>query len=99
LRFYVLIVRTPPSQSLTEEEIDRYVDFFEDIGLYVSRNLVDIDLLDESFGDYIREAYQDDAIMKSPLPSRLPKARERADTVGAQPWLLDNPVLRSFGRP
>src|SRR5690348_8916020 len=42
---------------LTDEEIERYVDFFEDMGLYVARNLVDLDLIDESFGDYVIDAY------------------------------------------
>jgi hypothetical protein len=50
--------------ALTDDEIERYIDFFEDIGLYVSKKLVDLDLIDESFGDYIIDCYQDDAVMK-----------------------------------
>jgi hypothetical protein len=30
----------------------------------VSRNLVDLDLIDESLGDYIIDAYQDNVVMR-----------------------------------
>jgi hypothetical protein len=50
--------------TLSEEEIERYLDFFEDMGLYWARKLVDLDLIDESFGDYVIDCYEDDAIMK-----------------------------------
>lgn len=50
--------------ELTEEEIERYIDFFEDIGLYRSKKLIDLDMVDESLGDYIMECYEDDAVRK-----------------------------------
>ncbi|MBV9181219.1 MAG: hypothetical protein JO138_02820 [Acidobacteriaceae bacterium] len=50
--------------QLTEEEIERYLDFFEDMGLYWSRDLIDLDLIDESFGDYVIDCYRNNTIMK-----------------------------------
>jgi hypothetical protein len=38
---------------LTEDEIDEYLGFFEEIGLYFSRGLVDLELVDEILGDSI----------------------------------------------
>jgi hypothetical protein len=50
--------------ELTEEEIERYIDFFEDIGLYRYKRLIDIELVDESLGDFIMECYADDNVRK-----------------------------------
>jgi hypothetical protein len=37
-------------EPLTDEEIDYYLGFFEEIGIYVERDLVDVDLVDEIMG-------------------------------------------------
>lgn len=50
---------------LTEREIDEYVGFWEEMALYFSQGLLDQQLVDEIFGDYIIECYQDDEIMRS----------------------------------
>jgi hypothetical protein len=52
-------------EPLTDDEIDDYVGFFEEIGLYFERDLVDVELVDEILGDAIIDAYEDDQIMKS----------------------------------
>jgi hypothetical protein len=49
-------------ERLTEDEIDEYLGFFEEIGLYFSRGLVDIELVDEILGDAIIGAWQDNEI-------------------------------------
>lgn len=50
--------------EFTAEETERYLDFFEDMGLYWARKLIDLDLIDECFGDYVIDCYQNDDIMK-----------------------------------
>ncbi len=50
--------------ELTDEEIERYIDFFEDVGLYHAKKLVDLELIDESLGDCIMDCYEDDAVRK-----------------------------------
>ncbi len=57
-------------EDLTDDEIDDYVGFFEEIGIYFSRDLVDIELVDEILGNYITEAWEDEAIRKSIFASR-----------------------------
>ena len=52
-------------EPLTEDEIDEYLGFFEEIGLYFSRGLVDIELVDEILGDSIIAAWEDDHIRTS----------------------------------
>ena len=52
-------------EPLTDDEIDDYLGFFEEIGLYFRRNLVDIELVDEILGDAIISAWEDDSIRKS----------------------------------
>ena len=47
---------------LTEDEIDDYLGFFEEIGLYFARDLVDIELVDEILGDAITEMWEDENI-------------------------------------
>lgn len=42
-------------QPLNEIEIENYVGFFEEVGLYVDRRYVEEELVDEIFGDYISE--------------------------------------------
>jgi hypothetical protein len=49
-------------EPLTADEIDEYLGFFEEIGLYFERRLVDIELVDEIMGDDITSAWQDDQI-------------------------------------
>ncbi len=57
-------------EPLTDDEIDDYVGFFEEIGIYFARDLVDIELVDEILGDYITEAWGDEEIRKSIFASR-----------------------------
>ena len=52
-------------EPLADDEVDEYIGFFEEIGLYYKRGLVDIELVDEILGDAIIQAYQDDGIMRS----------------------------------
>lgn len=50
---------------LTDREVDEYVGFWEELGLYYSMGLVDVELIDEIFGDSILECYEDKDIMRS----------------------------------
>ena len=49
-------------EPLTEDEIDEYLGFFEEIGVYFARGLVDIELVDEILGDDITSAWEDDQL-------------------------------------
>lgn len=48
----------------TSEEINYYLGFFEEVGLYASKDLVDVGMIDEILGDYILECYDNNEIMK-----------------------------------
>jgi hypothetical protein len=50
---------------LTDDEIDDYLGFFEEIGLYFHRGLVDVELVDEILGDSIIYAWEDENIRKA----------------------------------
>ena len=50
---------------LTDDEIDDYLGFFEEIGLYFYRNLVDMELVDETLGDSIIDAWEDEHIRRA----------------------------------
>ena len=50
--------------ALTDDEIERYIDFFEDVGLYHAKKLIDLDMVDESLGDFIMDCYNDEAVRK-----------------------------------
>jgi hypothetical protein len=52
-------------EPLSDDEIDDYLGFFEEIGLYFHRNLVDVELVDEILGDSIIGAWEDDGIRKA----------------------------------
>ena len=52
-----------PDQRLTNKEIEDYLGFFEEIGIYAERSLVDMDLVDLILGDYIIECYEEHDIM------------------------------------
>jgi hypothetical protein len=52
-------------EDLTDEEIDDYVGFFEEIGLYFHRDLVDVELVDEILGDYIMDAWEEPKIREA----------------------------------
>jgi hypothetical protein len=52
-------------QDLTDEEIDDYVGFFEEIGLYFHRGLVDVELVDEILGDYVMDAWEEPKIREA----------------------------------
>jgi hypothetical protein len=41
------------NEPLTEEEMQDYLGFFEEVGLYAERNLVDLQLVDEIMGDIL----------------------------------------------
>lgn len=51
-------------EVLDEGEIEDYIGFFEEVGLFTDRGYVDEELIDEIFGDYIIDAYQDKRIMQ-----------------------------------
>ncbi len=52
-------------EPLTDDEIDDYIGFFEEIGLYFARDLVDIELVDEILGDAILDAWDNEHIRSS----------------------------------
>jgi hypothetical protein len=64
-------------EPLTDEEIDDYIGFFEEVGLYYDRDLVDVDLVDEIMGNSITDAYDDQHIRESIYKTR---AAERDNT-------------------
>jgi len=49
---------------LEKREIEQYLHFFEEIGLFAYRGYVDEELVDEILGDNIIEAYHDKQIME-----------------------------------
>jgi hypothetical protein len=51
-------------EPLTDSETERILGFFEEVGLYWERNLIDRELVDEILGDEIIDCFEDDAIMK-----------------------------------
>jgi hypothetical protein len=52
-------------EPLSDDEIDDYLGFFEEIGLYFHRELVDVELVDEILGDSIIDAWEDEHIRKA----------------------------------
>ena len=48
-----------PEARLENKEIEDYIGFFEEIGIYASRDLVDVELVDTILGDAIVECYED----------------------------------------
>ena len=56
---------------MTDDERDYYLDFFEDVGLLTNRNLTDFELVDNSLGGYLLEAYNDSGMMKYVKKSRV----------------------------
>ena len=52
-------------EALTDDEIDEYLGFFEEIGIYFDRHLVDVDLVDEILGDDIIYAWEDQKIREA----------------------------------
>lgn len=53
-----------PDQRLENKEIENYLGFFEEIGVYADRSSVDVDLVDLILGDYIIDCYEDHDIME-----------------------------------
>jgi hypothetical protein len=51
-------------QPLTADEIDDYLGFFEEVGLYFHRGLVDVELVDEVLGDSIIDAWEDEYLRR-----------------------------------
>lgn len=52
-------------ESLTDDEIDEYLGFFEEVGIYFERDLVDVALVDEIMGDEIVNAWDDPRIKEA----------------------------------
>jgi len=52
-----------PDNRLENKEIEDYLGFFEEVGIYADRNLVDLELVDQILGDYIIECYEDRDMM------------------------------------
>lgn len=52
-------------ETLTDDEIQEYLGFFEEIGIYFYRDLVDIELVDEILGDDIIDAWEDTRIREA----------------------------------
>jgi hypothetical protein len=63
-------------EPLTDEEIDDYIGFFEEVGLYHHGDLVDIDLVNEILGDSITTAYDDSHIRESILQNQSRRERQ-----------------------
>ena len=40
------------------DQINRYLDFFDSLGFYYNKRVLDLDVIDEFFGAYIIEAYE-----------------------------------------
>jgi len=40
------------------DQINRYLDFFDSLGFYYKKGVIDLDIIDEFFGAYIIEAYE-----------------------------------------
>ncbi len=40
------------------DQINRYLDFFDSLGFYYKKGVIDLDVIDEFFGAYIIEAYE-----------------------------------------
>ncbi len=55
----------------TEEEIEDLVGFYDEIGLYAHRGLIDMELLDEILGDYILDAYHSVRVMQHVVKVRM----------------------------
>jgi hypothetical protein len=52
-------------EPLTDSEIDDYLGFFEEVGIYFAWDLVDVRLVDEIMGDEIVNAWNDYHIRES----------------------------------
>jgi len=49
--------------DLTEDEMERFLEFLEEVGVYFHRQLIDLELLDECLGDDIMDFYEGDYIL------------------------------------
>jgi hypothetical protein len=63
-------LRLEHKKPLTDDERDYYRHFFEDVGVLAKLDLIDFELLDNSFGGYLLEAYHDPDMMKYVKKSR-----------------------------
>jgi hypothetical protein len=63
---------------LTDEEADYYLDFFEDVGTFAKRDLVDLDLVDQLLGPDVIAAYDD-----ADLSKYIHRCRTNVDDPGA----------------
>jgi hypothetical protein len=63
-------IRFEHKKPLTDDERDYYLDFFEDVGVLAKRDLIDFELVDNSLGGYLLEAYNDPSMMKYVKKSR-----------------------------
>jgi hypothetical protein len=59
-----VIRRKHTKEPLTNEQIQDYVGFWEEVGIYQNKGIIDEELLDEILGDYIIDCYNDVEIRK-----------------------------------
>ena len=64
-------------QPLTDGEMQDYLGFWEEVGIYHANRIIDEELLDEILGDYITDCYNDGEMRKFIAAFR---AEERDDT-------------------
>jgi hypothetical protein len=72
-----VIRRNHTKEPLTNEQKQDYLGFWEEVGIYDSKGIVDEELLDEILGDYILDCYNDSEIRKYIAEIRV---AERDDT-------------------
>jgi hypothetical protein len=46
------------------DQINSYLGFFEDLGLYLRRSVLSVELIDHGFGAFIVEAYEDEELKR-----------------------------------
>jgi len=66
-----VIRRKHGKQPLTHEQKQDYLGFWEELGIYDSKGIVDEDLLDQILGDYIVDCYNDTELRKYIAETRV----------------------------
>jgi|SRR5579872_878880 len=59
-----VIRRKYSREPLTDDQMLDYLGFWEEVGIYDSKRLIDAELLDEVLGDYVIDCYNDAEIRK-----------------------------------
>jgi hypothetical protein len=59
-----VIRRKHTKEPLTDEQKQDYLGYWEEVGIYDSKGIVDEDLLDQILGDYILDCYNDTEMRK-----------------------------------